>query len=384
VLFAIDCRSASAPPVQPAKAPAALEGAIDGAGRLLRQAVVTRAFPGGVLVVGDERGPLRTIPFGRLTYDSDSPRVTEATVYDLASLTKVVATTAAAMVLVDEDSLDLNATVSSYLPAFVGESKATVTVRQLLSHSAGLPAWAPLYREARGKPAIVSRIASMDLEYAPGTRSLYGDLAMIMMAEIIEQAAKEPFEMYVARRVFVPLGMHDSRFRPEAQLKGSIAPTEQDTWRGRLLRGEVDDENAYAMGGVAGHAGLFSTAPDVARFAQVMLDEGKNGTGQWISAATVRNFTRVSHVSGSSRALGWDTPGTDPYLGRGWSASSYGHTGFTGTLLWIDPELDLFVVLLTNRVYPSRENDAFSEVRREVCEQLIVGARSGRANRDDG
>jgi CubicO group peptidase (beta-lactamase class C family) len=330
-----------------------------------------------VLAVGGSRGAARVLPFGRLTYDPESPDVTLATLYDLASLTKVVATTPAAMVLVDEGRLSLDSPVSSYIPAFSGGSKGVATTRHLLSHSAGLPAWAPLYREVRGKDAVVSRVTAMEQEFEPGTRSQYGDLAMIVLGGIIERVSAEPLEAFVESRVLRPLGMEKTLFRPSRERKGEIAPTEEDHWRGRLLWGEVHDENAYAMAGVAGHAGLFGTAGDLARFAQVMLNEGQVGSTPWVTPRTIREFTTRAGVPGSSRALGWDTPGSDPFLGRGWSESSYGHTGLTGTLLWIDPEKDLFVVLLTNRVYPSRNNEAFSDVRREVCERLLssVGGR---------
>ena len=297
--------------------------------------------------------------------------MTATTLYDLASLTKVVATTSAAMVLVDGGRLTLDAPVASYLPAFADGAKNTVTVRQLLSHSAGLPAWAPFYREVRGKDAVLSRTVAIDLEYEPGTRSQYGDLAMIVLGAVVESISAEPLEVFVEKRVLRPLGMQETLFRPPPERRSEIAPTEEDRWRGRLLRGEVHDENAYAMGGVAGHAGLFGTAGDLARFAQVMLDEGQVGSDHWVAPGTFREFTTRAGVPGSSRALGWDTPGTDPFLGSGWSQSSFGHTGLTGTLLWIDPGKDLFIVLLTNRVYPTRDNEGFSDVRRRVCERLL-------------
>jgi CubicO group peptidase (beta-lactamase class C family) len=323
----------------------------------------------------------RILPFGRLTYDPESPVVTSATLYDLASLTKVVATTPAAMVLVDEGRLSLDAPVSSYLPAFGGGSKDVVTIRHLLSHSAGLPAWAPFHREVRGKDAVASRATSIELEYEPGTRSQYGDLAMIVLGAIIESVSAEPLEVFVERQVLEPLGMEGTLFRPSPERKGEIAPTEEDRWRGRLLWGEVHDENAYVMGGVAGHAGLFGAAGDLARFAQAMLNEGLVGSTRWVTSRTIQEFTKRAGVAGSSRGLGWDTPGTDPFLGGGWSQSSYGHTGLTGTLLWIDPEKDLFIVLLTNRVYPSRDNEAFSDVRREVCERLLSAVAGGNPSR---
>jgi CubicO group peptidase (beta-lactamase class C family) len=192
-----------------------------------------------------------------------------------------------------------------------------MTVRHLLSHSSGLVGWAPLYREVRGKDALVSRIMQMELEYEPGTRSQYGDLALILLGELVERVSAETLEAFVTKRVLRPLGMADTLFRPGTGDRSRTAPTEEDRWRGRLLWGEVHDENAYAMSGVAGHAGLFGTAGDLAHFARAMLREGVAGSGQWVKASTIREFTKRSQVPGSSRALGWDTPGTDPFLGRG-------------------------------------------------------------------
>jgi CubicO group peptidase (beta-lactamase class C family) len=349
----------------------AVKEALGDAQGLLEAAVARRAFPGGVLAIGGSNRASYIVPFGRLTYEPDSPTVKADTLYDLASLTKVVATTPAVMVLVDEGRLDIDTPVSRYIDATGDVPTGAVTVRQLLSHSAGLPAWAPLYREVRGREGVLSRVIGADLECEPGTRSRYGDLALILVGEVVERASSQPLSAFVEERVFVPLGMRRTMFRPSPSLRNEIAPTEEDRWRGRLVWGEVQDENAYAMGGVAGHAGLFGTAEDVAHLARVMLAGGRAGSTRWLRAETIREFTTRSGVPGSSRALGWDTPGGDPYLGRGWSSSSYGHTGLTGTLVWIDPGIDFFIVLLTNRIHPSRENEGFGDVRRAVCEQLV-------------
>jgi len=355
--------------------------------RIVLAAIVQRAFPGAVLAVGREGVLAHLRAFGRLTYDEGAPSVRTDTVYDLASLTKVIATTTAAMILVDEDRLDLAKRVSDFLPAFRGGARDQVTVERLLTHSSGLPAHLPLYQEIQGKEAYLARICATELAYAPGTQSVYSDLGVILLGEILERVSGEPLEVFARRRVFDPLGMRDTLFRPGPALLARIAPTEIDPWRGRLLRGEVHDENAYALGGIAAHAGLFGTAPDLARFAQMLLYGGVFEQHRVVSRALVERFTRRATVPGSSRAIGWDTaavtdkaerssvPGTPAYSSAGslLSARSFGHTGFTGTSMWMDPERRLFVILLTNRVHPTRENNAIRAVRADVADAVARG-----------
>ena len=323
--------------------------------RLLESYVARHAFPGGVLAVGDREGLIHVHPFGRLTYDVDAPPVTAATIYDLASLTKVIATTTMAMILVDEGRLDLDRPV-----------REGVTVRHLLTHSSGLPATAPLYQEIRGKAAYVERIRAMDLTYPPGSRSVYSDLGIILLGDILEQVAGQPLETFVQERVLGSLGMKDTMYRPPPGLLPRIAPTEVDPWRGRLVHGEVHDENAFAMGGVAPHAGLFGTAGDLSRFAQMMLNGGL------VSKETIALFTRKADVPGSDRALGWDTKSAEgSSAGMLFSPTSFGHTGFTGTSMWIDPERQIYVILLTNRVHPTRENNLIREARPAVADAVV-------------
>jgi uncharacterized protein YbbC (DUF1343 family)/CubicO group peptidase (beta-lactamase class C family) len=324
------------------------------------------AFPGGVLAVGYQGTLLHLHAFGNLSYDPDSPAVTARTLYDLASLTKVVATTTMAMILVDEGRLDLDRKVRDFLPGFQGPEKDAVTVRHLLTHSSGLPAVAPLFKEIRGREAYLERIQAMDLEYPPGSRSTYSDLGVILLGEILERIAGQPLETFTRERVFEPLGMRDTLFNPPAELRSRIAPTEQDPWRGRRVLGEVHDENAFAMGGVAPHAGLFGAASDLARFAQMMLDGGI------VSRETIALFTRRAGIPHSDRALGWDTKSAQgSSAGTLFSANSFGHTGFTGTSIWIDPERQLYVSLLTNRVHPTRENNLIREARPAVADAVV-------------
>jgi uncharacterized protein YbbC (DUF1343 family)/CubicO group peptidase (beta-lactamase class C family) len=334
--------------------------------RLLESYQERGAFPGGVLAVGHKGALAHLHPFGALSYDPDAPPVTARTLYDLASLTKVVATTTMAMILVDEGKLDLDRPVRELLPGFQGPHKDAVTVRHLLTHSSGLPAVAPLFKEIRGREAYLERIQGMALEYPPGSRSTYSDLGVILLGEILERVAGQPLEAFTRERIFEPLGMRDTLFRPPADIRLQIAPTEQDPWRGRMVQGEVHDENAFAMGGVAPHAGLFGTAGDLARFAQMMLDGGI------VSRETIALFTRRAGIPNSDRALGWDTKSAQgSSAGTLFSASSFGHTGFTGTSMWIDPERQLYVILLTNRVHPTRENNLIREVRPAVADAVV-------------
>ena len=340
--------------------------------RLLESFRARGAFPGGVLAVGHRGSPVHLHAFGWLTYDAHSPSVSAGTIYDLASLTKVVATTTMAMILVDEGRLGLDQPVQELLPGFTGPGKEAVTVRHLLTHSSGLPAVAPLYQEIRGREAYLERIQAMDLEYPPGSRSVYSDLGIILLGEILERTAGQPLEAFVRERVFVPLGMHGTRFRPPAELWPRIAPTEFDPWRGRLLQGEVHDENAFALGGVAPHAGLFGTAGDLARFAQMLLNGGILEGRRIVSKETVALFTRRAGIPDSDRALGWDTKSAEgSSAGTLFSPRSFGHTGFTGTSIWMDPEQQIFVILLTNRVYPTRENNLIREARPAVADAVV-------------
>jgi CubicO group peptidase (beta-lactamase class C family) len=359
-------------------------GGLEAADALVEAGVASRAFPGAVLAVGRGGALAHLRAFGRLSYDRGAAEVETDTVYDLASLTKVVVTTTLSMVFVDEGRLDLDVRVHTFFPAFSGAAKERVTVRQLLTHSAGIEWWAPLYREIQGKAAYLERIVAMDLAYEPGTKSVYSDLGIILLGDILERLGGSPFERLARERVLLPLAMKDAQYRPPARLLPRIAPTENDPWRGRVVRGEVHDENAFALGGVAPHAGLFATALDLSHLATMLLDGGSFGGRRIVSRATVELFTERAGVPGSSRALGWDTPtdesgqrsstpGQPGYSSAGSLSSprSFGHAGFTGTSMWMDPERGLYVILLTNRVHPTRENDAIRGVRAQVADAAV-------------
>lgn len=392
---------AAAPPLVPpeqVEMDAARLGHVD---RLVFGGIARDATPGAALAVGRRGALVRLQGYGHTDWEAGSSAVTASTVYDLASLTKVIGTTTAVMLLVDDGRMDLDAPLADYLPAWGGrsETKDRVTPRHVLTHTAGLPPFKPFWRDLRGREAYLDAIAGLSLEYEPGASTVYSDLGMILLAFAVEHVTDSPVNVFLRERVFEPLGMGDTGYSPlqtgwvtrraatsadaaEADADGTgagpvlerIAPTEVDTiFRGSHVHGVVHDENAYAIGGVAGHAGLFSTARDLAVFAQMLLDGGRYGDTRILRPETVRRFT-TRQAAGSSRALGWDTPDETSSSGQYFSARSFGHTGFTGTSLWIDPERELFVVFLTNRVNPTRENQRHVELRRAVHDavQLAV------------
>jgi CubicO group peptidase (beta-lactamase class C family) len=289
----------------------------------------------------------------------------------------VLATTAASMLLVDEGRIDIEWPVSRLVPEFDGGAKAGVTLRHLLAHSGGLEAWRPLYQEVSGRDACVNRVAALELAYEPGTRTVYSDLGFILLGAAVERAAGASLDAFATARLFDPLGMTRTRYRPPAEWRARIAPTEDDPWRGRVLRGEVHDENAHAMGGVSGHAGLFGTAADVSRFALMVLAGGTWEGRRVIERATLERFAAPSGFPGPRRASGWDMPSDEgSSAGRLFSRRSIGHLGYAGTSLWIDPDRRVFLILLTNRVHPRRGNDGIKAVRPALAD-AVIGALAG-------
>ncbi|MFV2007698.1 MAG: glycoside hydrolase family 3 N-terminal domain-containing protein, partial [Longimicrobiales bacterium] len=341
---------------------------------LIERAIADSTAPGVALVIGRSGGVVRLRGYGRLDWDASSSSVAPSSLYDLASLTKVVATTSAAMLLVEEGSMDLDARVVDYIPWWGrgDPTKEQVTIRQLLLHRAGLPPFRPFFLEMEGQTAFENTIADLELDYTPGERTVYSDIGFMTLAFVIEQISGMSLDVLLANRVWPRLGMSDTRFTPDEGLLARIAPTEVDTiYRHELVRGVVHDENAYAMGGVAGHAGLFSSARDLAAFGLMMLRGGSTAQGRLFESGTIDTFTRRFDDS-ASRALGWDTPSARSSAGNYFSAEAFGHTGFTGTSIWIDPELDVFVVLLTNRVNPTRDNTKHISFRRAVHDAVAL------------
>ncbi|MFO8099489.1 MAG: glycoside hydrolase family 3 N-terminal domain-containing protein [Salinibacter sp.] len=342
---------------------------------VLRRGVLDRAFPGAAVSVG--RGPVITKhdTYGYYTYDR-TKAVTSSSPFDLASLTKVVATTTAAMLLVEDGHLDLDEPVATYLPAFAQAGKEGVTVRQLLSHSSGLPAYLGPDRRGDTPEALVDTIMATPPEYTPGTQSTYSGLGMITLLRIVETITDQPFDDFCRERIFDPLGMHDTGFRSVNTSDPSyVVPTLDSTG----YRGSVHDPMARVMDGVSGNAGLFSTVEDLTRFATMMANEGELYGHQFLEAETIEEFTAQAEVPGSTRALGWDTKSPEGYSSAGdaFGTGSFGHTGYTGTSLWIDPEQDLYVLLLTNRTYPEDSDERIQSIRPEVANRAyrsIVGA----------
>lgn len=338
--------------------------------QILEDAVRARAFPAAVVEVGRSHGVLYREPVGALTYDAGAAPTTDDTIFDLASLTKVLATTPLVMQLVERGQLGLDDPVANHVPAWRGDDRAAVTIRDLLAHCSGLPAWQPYYQRLHGVGVFEAAIASEPLAYRPRERSVYSDLGFMLLGAVLGRDVPLD-DRFVA--LLRQMGVAEEiQFRPPSLWKHRTAPTEHDPWRGRWLIGEVHDENAWALDGVAGHAGLFGTAGAVGSCARHLLQvlDGRRGA---FGVETARTFVRRwTDVPGSSRALGWDTMLPTSSCGTRLSSDAFGHTGFTGTSLWIDPARDLYVVLLTNRVHPTRENDRIGGVRRAVHDAVVA------------
>jgi CubicO group peptidase (beta-lactamase class C family) len=291
--------------------------------------------------------------------------------YDIASLTKVLATTTIVAKLAEGDfpiRLDLDAKIERYLPEWASgpqpEWRHRVTVRHLLTHTSGLPPFKEYWRTSKSKQATLARIFAEPLDYEPGAKEVYSDLGIILMAEIIQRLTGKPLDVLAREFIFSPLAMSNTMYTPPKKIWPSIAPTEIDNqYRHRLIQGEVHDENAAAIGGVSGHAGAFSTAPDLASFCQMLLNGGVYAHRRILRRATISEFTEPQELSGKTRTLGWAVPTEGGSSGHFMGPHTFGHTGFTGTSIWIDPDRQLFVILLTNRVHPTRENQKIAKVR---------------------
>lgn len=329
---------------------------------LLERGIASKAFPAAVVEVGTAHQPLWRQAFGQLSFEPPAPATREDTYFDLASLTKVLATTPLVMRVMERGGLGLDDAVSMHLPSWRdSHTGPPVTVRDLLAHCSGLPAHLPLFREHSGRIAFEQAICNTPLAHEPRSKSIYSDLGFMLLGFILEDIAPLPVQFDTLMRQMG--GIQDLQFHPPKSWRINVAPTRRDEWRGRLLIGEVDDDNAWALGGAAGHAGLFGTAQSVGECARHLLQilEGRQGAFQ---EQTVRTFvTRRADVPGSSRALGWDTMLETSSCGSRLSPLAFGHVGFTGTSLWIDPESAIYVVLLTNRVHPTPDNDAIRKIR---------------------
>lgn len=343
--------------------------------QFLDSAVAAGAAP-GIVVAVSWPGHRYVYGTGRLG-DGIRARPGHRTVYDLASLTKVVGLTTAVMWAVEEGRLDLDAPVSRYLPAFQGPGTDSVTIRLLLAHASGLPAWRPLYLLAYSRPAVFAVADSTPLDTLPGARFTYSDVGAILLTQAVETVYGERIDSLLSRRLFTPLGMRSTTYNPPVPWLPRVAPTEFDSLRNRMIRGQVHDENAWRMDGVSGHAGIFSTGDDLLTFGEwwmAQISGAPEGPGRpAVSDTILRAFTtRQELPAGSPRALGWEVP-TEGNTGSGYlSAGSVGHTGFTGTSLWMDPERRVVIVVLANRVHPTRANERFAGVRRGVGDRVLL------------
>lgn len=345
---------------------------------LVRDGIARGAFPGAVLVLGRRDSVLFAKGYGHFTW-SDQSRVPDpdSTIWDLASLTKVIATTTALMHLVEHGQVELDAPLARYLRAFRAPGTERITVRQLLSHTSGLRSYLSLHTLAPTRDSALRLVYAQRPLAAPGARVIYSDLNAILAGELVQAVAGIPLDTFTAREIAAPLGWRRTAFRPPRAWRTAIVPT--NLWRGHPIAGEVNDPNAHRLGDVAGHAGLFGTGREVARFAQMMLAEGLiPGTRRrLLRAETVRTFTAMAvpaRSGASARALGWQAIPTDEAVssaGTLLGPRTYGHTGWTGTSLWIDPDRDLFVLLLTNRSFAPRARQPFTvlkEVRAAVAD----------------
>lgn len=344
-----------------------------------------RGYPGIAVVVGRHGGLVWEHGYGFLDWDTTSAAVDPTrTMYDLASLTKVIATTTAIMVLYDEHRIRLDDPVSKYLRAYRRGAKREVTIRMLLEHRAGLPPGRNVYRRGRSSAKARQMILATSLEYPPDEREVYSDVGADVLGFVVEAVSGQRLDDFVRSHVFRPLGMKSTMFRPPRALRARIAPTEIASSRGHPLRGEVHDETADALGGVAGNAGLFATAADLAVFAQMMLDGGTYHGVRIVRDSTVALFTR--RTSGW-RALGWETCSGGASCGRYMSDVAYGHTGFTGTSIWIDPESDLFVIVLANRMHElpdgrAPESAVLADVRADIADLAELSVADDSVRRD--
>ncbi|MCH8325585.1 MAG: serine hydrolase [Bacteroidetes bacterium] len=338
---------------------------------LVKQAIVDSVFPGAILLISKEGETIYEKAYGNFTYDKNSSKVKLNTIYDLASLTKIVATTTAAMICIDENLFHLNDNVTKYIPEFDNNEKEKITIKHLLLHNSGLPAYKRFYKFCSNADEVINDIFETKLVYKTGTKTVYSDLSMIVLQKVIEKVTGKTLDIFSKEKIFYPLNMKLTMFNPPDSIKNEIAPTElDDYWRHRLLRGEVHDETAFLLNGVSGNAGLFSTTEDLSRFLKMILQKGVFNKKRIIKKSTVKLFT--TKQQNSERALGWDIKSPEKSsAGNLFSSLSFGHTGYTGTSMWIDPEKKIFVIFLTNRVYPSRENRKIIKFRPVLHDKII-------------
>jgi CubicO group peptidase (beta-lactamase class C family) len=355
----------------------------------MSRAVADRVFPGAVLLIDAGGEIVLHQAFGHAALVPAPEPMTADTVFDVASLTKPLVTATLTLTLVADGHLALDAPIGRYVPSWREGAKARATIRHLLTHTSGLPAWKPFYRRLEpaqiatpeGKRRVIDDVEREPLETEPGAASRYSDLGFILLGSLIEREAGRPLDRLAADRIFTPLGLPSMSYRPVGaplarDRVARVASTEACPWRGRVLRGEVHDENAYAMGGVSGHAGLFADARDVHRLVRAWQDARTGRAAHWPAALVDEFLTRQGGLGDGGWALGWTVPTPPSTSGSRFSPRSFGHLGFTGTSVWVDPDRDLTVVLLTNRVHPDRTNEALAAFRpaiHDLIYETVVG-----------
>jgi CubicO group peptidase (beta-lactamase class C family) len=354
--------SAVAVSVSITPAPAQSFSEIDDA---VHQGMERGIYPGAVVIIGRTDSIIYARGYGHFTWNRTSPVPTpDSTLWDIASISKVVGTASAVMRLVDAGRLELDAPVRRYLPRFSGGLKDQITVRMLLDHTSGLRSYAPLFKRTRSRAGAIELLYAERPTRRPGDLPVYSDLNAMFLGLVVEGVAKMPLDRFVAQEVFAPLGLEQTTYHPSPSVRRRTMPSA--LWRGQPIQGQVNDPNAAVFGGAAGHAGIFSTGLDLARYAQVWLRSGAGPTGQWVSSSTIQRFLTRGANSGP-RLLGWDTPELNldqkSVFGTLISDAAYGHTGFTGTELWIDPTRDLFLVFLTNRTFDPKVRDSLHRLR---------------------
>ena len=356
---------------------------------IINSGIQNKFYPGAQVLIGTNEGAIYLKSYGYFTYDDGAKLVNDNSLFDLASVTKVIATTSAVMKLYDDSKIDLNELVSNYLPDFKGGGKEGVRVYNLLLHNSGFKDWMPFYTNCKDKNEFYKTIYNHNLVYKTGSKFLYSDLNFITLCAIVEKISGKSLDEFCKDNIFTPLQMTSTTFNPDISLKDNILPTEFDkNLRNRMIQGEVHDENAFIMGGVSGHAGLFSNAHDLYLFMRMMLLNGnfeddrrmppQKTTTELFKESTVKLFTTKVTIDNykNSRAYGWDTkqPALGSYraqCGELISDNCFGHTGFTGTSVWCDRERKLIIIFLTNRVNPTRENQGFKYIRPEVQNEAI-------------
>jgi CubicO group peptidase (beta-lactamase class C family) len=356
---------------------------------LIQSGISNKSYPGAQIIIGDNCKIIYEKSYGRFTYDNNSAEVRDVNIFDLASVTKVVATTSAIMILLDEGKIDLDDKVVKYIPEFDNNGKQEITIKNLLLHNSGLKAWIPFYKKCDTKEEALKIIFNTTPEYKRNTKFVYSDLNAILLGLIVERISGSALDDFCKYNIFEPLGMFNTCFNPLNKLLA--LPTENDTyWRSRQLQGEVHDESASILGGISGNAGLFSNAKDLYIFMKMMLNNGaytnisqKDSRSEYLfKESTAKLFT--TKYTGldylNTRALGWDTKPEEtnyrPQCGELFSENSFGHTGYTGTSIWCDKDKNLIVIFLTNRIYPTRDNNEIREIRPEVHNQAVISIKN--------